>query len=138
MDKQRENLEARLEVATRIRKNAALQKQAIKDNEIKLLGKLLKRQQGNIDKLLRLTKSGQLMNKAEKEIESKQQEEALNSILSEAIQLNAENIACAEALKTAIGKNTHNKNKVAQNHALTPKTSNTNTFKCPKYAQSTP
>lgn len=104
MDKQKDNLKIRLEVAIRISKNAALQRQAIKNNDIKLLGKLIKRQQGNIDKLMRVTKSEKLMYQDENNMESKQQEEAINSYLNEAIQQNTENIACAEALKASIGK----------------------------------
>lgn len=108
MDKKNKSLETRLEVAARINKNAALQKLAIKDNDIKLLGKLIKRQQGNIDKLVRIYKPGRSAANTEKDAESRRWEEDLNSMLKESIQLNSENIASAEALKTSIGRSLYN------------------------------
>lgn len=103
-DKYKQNLETRLEVALRINKNVLAQQQAINDNDIKFLGKLLKRQQGNIDKLLRISKQTPLTTGAQLDAESKQLEDTLDSLLKEAIRINTANVAYAEALKASIGK----------------------------------
>lgn len=96
-------LRTKHETAQRINENSLMQQQAVKSNNTALLGKLLKRQQGNIDKLQRIYRQVSVPLGFEKDTELKQLETDIKGILYDAIQTSITNISGAEVLKDTIG-----------------------------------
>lgn len=101
--KYRESLKLKLEAADRINENFRMQSEAIEAGDIKLLGKLVKRQQGNIDRLKKFSERASFKLSAETDIEREQIEAGFNALIHDAIQRSISNISKAEKLKDTIG-----------------------------------
>jgi len=107
-DKYKRHLKIKLEATERINNNLILQCEALKSNNIKLLGKLLKRQQRNIDKLKQIEKSYLLSCNFEKDAEIKQLENSVDSLFEVAIKTIILNISNAEKLKNELAISIYN------------------------------
>ena len=102
-DEYKQYLKAKLEIIQRISDNALAQCQAVKSNDMDLLGKLLKRQQANIDKMKRIGKYCSLSHSFINSAELEKSENFIDSMLETVIQASISNISNVEKLKNEIG-----------------------------------
>ncbi len=101
--KYKESLKSKLESAARINGNFRMQKEAIEAGDIKLLGKLVKRQQGNIDRLKKISEGTPVNRNVESDAELEQLKAGFNTLIYDAVRENIANISKAEKLKETIG-----------------------------------
>ncbi|MEA4849199.1 MAG: hypothetical protein VB106_18345 [Clostridiaceae bacterium] len=101
-------LRKKLEIIKRMDKNSLSQCQALKSNDVDLFGKLLKRQQGNIDRLKRIKKPDLSVCSFEKDEETDKLERDIAALSDIVIQRSTLNMLNAERLKNEMGISLYN------------------------------
>jgi hypothetical protein len=101
-------LRKKLEIIKRMDKNSLSQCQALKSNDVDLFGKLLKRQQGNIDRLKRIKKPDLSVFSFERDEEGYKLEKDIAALSDIVIQRSTLNMLNAEKLKNEMGISLYN------------------------------